>query len=152
MKVRADVACVNLTRRRIPVALVQRVVARAVSLFERSGSVAVSVVFVGERRMRTINRTWRKRDCPTDVLSFGFLERTDMPFGAGLRDSKHLGEIVICPAYAAVHGLPGARGLATLAVHGVVHVYGIDHERSDAEHRKTIAIQKRILAKFFKDQ
>jgi len=84
----------------------------------------VTLAFVGDRAIRTLNRKWMKKDKPTDVLSF--------PLGETGPDGKYyLGDIVIAVPVAARqardkgHGLD--RELRLLAIHGYLHLLGYDH-------------------------
>jgi len=84
----------------------------------------VSLAFVGERAIRTLNRKFMKKDRPTDVLSF--------PLGEKGPDGKfYLGDIVIAVPVAARqardkgHSLD--RELRLLAIHGFLHLLGYDH-------------------------
>ena len=84
----------------------------------------VTLAFVGERAIRTLNRKWMKKDKPTDVLSFPLGEK-------GPDGTFYLGDIVIAVPVAARqarakgHGLD--RELRLLAVHGYLHLLGYDH-------------------------
>lgn len=88
------------------------------------------MVLVTDARMRGLNRAWRGVDRPTDVLSF------PMRDGAS-PDSRpaipHLGDIVIARGIAArqarVLGHSLATELRVLALHGLLHLLGHDHER-----------------------
>ncbi len=88
----------------------------------------VGLRFNGHRAMRGMNRSFRGLDYATDVLSFP---------GTVNEEGVHLGDIVICvpvarcQAEAAGHGL--ARELRVLALHGVLHCLGYDHERDEGE-------------------
>ena len=84
----------------------------------------VSLAFVGDRAIRTLNRKFMKKDRPTDVLSF--------PLGEKGPDGKfYLGDIVIAVPVAfrqarqKGHGLD--RELRLLAIHGFLHLLGYDH-------------------------
>jgi probable rRNA maturation factor len=77
---------------------------------ERMGE--VSVVLVGPETIRDLNLRFRKRDEPTDVLSF----EVDGPYG------EMVGEIVICPECASPQ-----MGVEELVVHGALHLSGMDH-------------------------
>lgn len=94
----------------------------------------VSVLLVGERAMRALNRRWRGLDRPTDVLSFSQREGA----GGGLHPEL-LGDVVICvpvarrQAAAAGHCL--AAELDRLAVHGLLHLAGHEHEGDPARAR-----------------
>jgi probable rRNA maturation factor len=84
----------------------------------------VNLVFVGERAIRTLNRTYRKKDAPTDVLSF--------PMGTRGPDGRyHLGDIVISVPVARAEARRNGRSLdremGILAIHGFFHLLGHDH-------------------------
>lgn len=90
----------------------------------RLPSPEVSLAFVGEQAIRTLNRKFMKKDRPTDVLSF--------PLGEKGPDGKfYLGDIVIAvpvafrQARAKGHSLD--RELRLLAIHGYLHLLGYDH-------------------------
>jgi probable rRNA maturation factor len=84
----------------------------------------VSVVLAGDRLLRRLNRDFRGKDRPTDVLSFP---------GAG--GDEGLGDVVISVPTAARnarrlgHSVP--RELDILTLHGFLHVLGYDHETDD---------------------
>ncbi|MBE3124871.1 MAG: rRNA maturation RNase YbeY [Acidobacteria bacterium] len=94
----------------------------------------VTLVFVGERAIRTLNRKFLKKDKPTDVLSF--------PLGEKGADGKfYLGDIVIAvpvafrQSRAKGHSLD--RELRLLAIHGFLHLLGYDHSAGiEDEERK----------------
>lgn len=84
----------------------------------------VSLSFVGERAIQTLNRKFMKKDKPTDVLSF--------PLGEKAADGKYyLGDIVIAVPVAARQarqkGSSLDRELRLLAIHGFLHLLGYDH-------------------------
>jgi probable rRNA maturation factor len=80
----------------------------------------VGVIFVDELRIAELNGTYRGKPAPTDVLSFPVDGDADLP--AGL--PRQLGDLVVCPAVATAEGTP----IATLLVHGALHLVGYDHE------------------------
>ena len=81
----------------------------------------VGLALVSDRRMRELNRTYRGEDAVTDVLSFP----GDEPDGT-------LGDIVIATGVARrqarAAGHPLATELRVLALHGLLHLAGYDHE------------------------
>jgi len=84
-----------------------------------------SVCVVSDRGIRRYNRLFRSRDEATDVLSF--------PAGSGRKGtSNYLGDIVISAetarANAAHYGVRLEEELKLLALHGVLHLLGHDHE------------------------
>ena len=84
----------------------------------------LSVSFVDDRRMRELNREWRKIDRTTDVLSF--------PQGGG-PDYTLLGDIVISIGTAKRHSVKYGNTLREeikkLIVHGILHLLGYDHKK-----------------------
>jgi probable rRNA maturation factor len=88
----------------------------------------LAIELVGEERIRELNREHRRRDRPTDVLSFPVDERG--PAGG----PRELGDVVICPEH--------TQDLAEAVVHGVLHLCGYDHETDRGE---MLALQRRVL-------
>lgn len=89
---------------------------------------SLSVLFTSDRRMRELNREWRQKDRPTDVLSFP---------GADTPEGRHLGDVAIsvptARRQAAEAGHSLERELRILLLHGVLHCLGYDHEEDDGE-------------------
>jgi probable rRNA maturation factor len=83
----------------------------------------VGVAFVDERRIAELNTEHRGKPSATDVLSFPIDGRALLPEGV----PRQLGDLVVCPAVASAEGTP----IATLLVHGVLHLVGYDHETDD---------------------
>ena len=87
----------------------------------------VSVLYCGDRRMAGLNRRWRRKHGPTDVLSFP----------AGESGARFLGDIVISVPYATRQARrrsdPPSREMDRLLVHGYLHLLGYDHETDDGE-------------------
>jgi len=104
-------------------------------------SVVLSVRVVGRTRSRSLNAHYRHKDKPTNVLSFS---------GAGSApDGRYfLGELVICAPVVAREALTQAKTLeshwAHMTVHGVLHLRGFDHERTN-EAAKMAAREIQIL-------
>jgi probable rRNA maturation factor len=103
-------------------------------LFEaRAKRVRLSVLLCGDRRMRVLNRRFRRIDRPTDVLSFSSFEAAESR--AAARRGEFLGDLVIDVPYAARqarrlgHGL--GREVQILLAHGLLHLLGYDHETDD---------------------
>ena len=91
---------------------------------------ALSVVFVGPQEIRSMNRCYRGKDYPTDVLSFSY-GRIKM------EGRSFLGEIVIAPAIAVNHairyGITPEKEIRKLLAHGTLHLLGYDHERDNGQ-------------------
>ncbi|MFO1117564.1 MAG: rRNA maturation RNase YbeY [Beijerinckiaceae bacterium] len=120
---------------------VRQVVARAIKAcgphFNRDDEPELCVLLCSDARMRQLNRTWRGKDRPTNVLSFPADARTQ------------LGDIAI--AYetvlreAAEEGKSVSAHLAHMVVHGSLHLAGFDHE-SDEEAEEMEMLERRVLA------
>jgi len=94
-----------------------------------TSSLAIRVVDAAESQ--ELNRTYRDKDKPTNVLSFPF----DLPPGI---EESHLGDLAICAEVVAKEaqeqGKPLAAHWAHMVVHGVLHLRGFDHiEDADAD-------------------
>ncbi|MXQ11879.1 rRNA maturation RNase YbeY [Microvirga makkahensis] len=93
---------------------------------EAEGEFEASVMLTDDAHIRELNRTWRGKDKPTNVLSFPAPEQ---PGAAGPR---HLGDIAL--AYETLvreseeESKELAHHFAHLIVHGVLHLLGYDHE------------------------
>jgi probable rRNA maturation factor len=105
----------------------RRLRARAAAFLEALGrpEAEVSILLVGDRRIRSLNRAWRGKDRATDVLSFPLSD----PPGIG----PLLGDVVIsietASRRARGEGRPVTRELDRYLAHGLLHLLGFDHER-----------------------
>jgi probable rRNA maturation factor len=126
-------------QRRVDPARLERVLAGAASALDVRGEVAL--VLSGDRLLRRLNREYRGKDKPTDVLSF-----------PGSGDEGGLGDIVISVETAARN----ARGLGrtlpqeldVLALHGFLHVLGHDHATDDGSmDRLERRLRRRLLGR-----
>ena len=102
---------------------------------ERLPHAEVSILLVGDRAMRTLNRRYRGKDRATDVLSFSMQTERSACIGQGL-----LGDIVVCipvaERQARAAGETTASEIDRLLVHGFLHLLGYDHERGESEARR----------------
>jgi len=120
-----DVVVLNRQRRRrVDVVRLRRVLRGAARALGASGELAL--VLSGERFVHRLNREYRGKDRPTDVLSFP---------GAG--GEEGLGDVVISVPTAERNarrlGRTLPQELDVLALHGFLHVLGHDHETDDGE-------------------
>ena len=88
----------------------------------------LSVLFIGDRAMRTLNHAWRNRDKTTDVLSFPLREGRFPHIQPDM-----LGDIVISVPVAVRQADEAGHSLTVelerLLVHGLLHLLGYDHEQ-----------------------
>lgn len=137
---RLDVVLLNRQRRRrVDPARLRRVLGGAAEALRARGE--VSLVLAGDRLLHRLNRDFRGKDRPTDVLSF--------PGDGG---EAGLGDVVVSVETAERN----ARGLGrtllqeldVLALHGFLHVLGYDHEADDGTmDRLERRLRKRLLGR-----
>jgi probable rRNA maturation factor len=129
------VEVVNGTRTAIDEELVARLVATVLEAEGVHGA-EVAVEFVGERRIRELNRRHRGSDEVTDVLSFPLEDWEDevatAEGAAATGPPLLLGDVVICARralrQARADALPPSLEIAVLLAHGTLHLLGRDHE------------------------
>lgn len=111
---------------------------------------ALTVVLTDDAEICALNRTWRGKDQPTNVLSFPAGESPDTAYDLD-GDSPHgggvlLGDIVIAfetsAAEAIEKDIPLADHVSHLVVHGTLHLLGLDHrDDRQAEHMEDLERQ-----------
>ncbi|MFZ5475714.1 MAG: rRNA maturation RNase YbeY [Myxococcota bacterium] len=98
----------------------------------------LSVLLCDDAFIRNLNAQWRKKDQPTDVLSFP------------MDEDDNLGDVVIsvetARRQAEEHGHSLERELRVLLVHGLCHVLGFDHETGEADAAEMRAKEAELLA------
>lgn len=112
----------------------------------------VSISFVDNEQIRIINRDYRGKDQPTDVISFALEEMGEGEIEIiGADIPPVLGDIIIsvpkAKEQATEYGHSLMRELGFLAVHGFLHLLGYDHE-TEEEEKEMFAKQEQILEKY----
>jgi rRNA maturation RNase YbeY len=118
------------------------------------GACELSLMLVGDQAIRRLNRQFRKKDTPTDVLAFSQLEEPGVPSRSWARVANRratvLGDVVISVDTAVRQarrlGVAPAARLRTLLIHGFLHLIGYDHERSKREASRMRAREMRLAA------
>jgi len=127
------------------------------------GDVEVSLLFVDEEAIASLNQRFLGREGPTDVLAFP-IEDEPAPGGrspdlGGTGPGSEpldeplvlLGDVVVCPAVAArqaeEHAVTYEDEIALLVVHGLLHLLGMDHGQ-EAEAERMEALERRLLARY----
>lgn len=101
-----------------------------------SGSVSVSVLIVGDRKMKAINKQYRNKDYSTDVLSFPTYDPTQPLDEGGFSHAEELGLVLgdIVVAYPQAVKIAADKRryldeiLCDLVEHGLLHLLGIHHD------------------------
>lgn len=126
-----------------------------------SQPLALTIRVVGAAESRRLNRTWRGKDKPTNVLSFpamdmGSDERVHKKSSASptafrLQPTAHLlGDLAVCAPVVRREAREQGKALhahwAHMIVHGVLHLLGYDHE-NDRDAARMEALEVRILSR-----
>lgn len=132
----------NLTKTKISVKFLQKAAQAAFAVLAvcpgGSGEEKeISLVFVGDAKMRALNKKYRGKDKTTDVLSFEEVNEVFICLPQAKRQAKLLKTSL-------------KNELTRLLTHGIVHLAGYDHEKSAQEAERMFAIEKKILNKIEK--
>jgi probable rRNA maturation factor len=111
---------------------------------------SASLLFTADAEVHALNRDWRERDKPTNVLSVPMLDRAELlelgPDGPPVM----LGDVALayetCAREAAEKGIPLEHHAVHLIVHGLLHLAGYDHELGDADAEAMEALEVKALA------
>jgi probable rRNA maturation factor len=120
--------------------LLSKIAHRALEVLGLS-KVELSIALVSDAHIKRLNKLYRNKDKPTDVLSF--------PIGEKVEDWLILGDIVISvdtakrQAQELGHSLE--EELKRLLVHGLVHLLGYDHELGGEEEKKFFELEEFVL-------
>jgi probable rRNA maturation factor len=130
----------------------QNIVEKSLLAEDAPSNAEITLVITGQERMQQLNREYRGKDRPTDVLSFSMSESRDQEDDGFISPPDgiiHLGEIVISYPQAALQAEERSHSIreevAVLIIHGVLHILGYDHEKLEMEPAMT-AREKEILA------
>ncbi|WP_088103388.1 rRNA maturation RNase YbeY [Halalkalibacter urbisdiaboli] len=132
--------------------LVNQIVEKASQMEGLRGEVELSVTFVDDNRIQEINKEYRDKDQPTDVISFALNEQGEDELDI-LSDElpNMLGDIIISVPriheQAEEYGHSFERELAFLTIHGFLHLLGYDHITEDGE-KEMFARQEDILTEY----
>ncbi|NPV82121.1 MAG: rRNA maturation RNase YbeY [Candidatus Aminicenantes bacterium] len=113
----------KLKKNPVPLTRLKSLLQRLGRRYRVSGAEVV-LTLVGPRAIRSLNRKYRHKDRPTDVLSFSLKEK-------GPDGKFYLGDIIICPevarkqAHKQGHSL--LREIEILTIHGFLHLLGFEH-------------------------
>ncbi len=101
-----------------------KAVAKKVLKERNKEKIDLSIVFVGQERMKKLNQKYRRKNKLTDVLAFG----------------EGLNEIVICPQEVKKNAKRFdsvfKKELARVLIHGILHLLGYNHEKGGKEAEK----------------
>ncbi len=111
------------------------------------GRDTVSIILMDDAAITDYNARYRRRKGPTNVLSFPAAEEMALP--AGMLPDNELGDILISVETAAreadTAGISLHQRLTELIIHGLLHLLGLDHERSEEEARRMRKREEQLL-------
>jgi probable rRNA maturation factor len=120
-------------------------IAKKVLNDEKRNKIELSVVFVGKKEIQKLNKKYRLKNRPTDVLSFAYQD------SLGYSPTGEAGEIVICPPVIKENAKkfkePFSRELNRIFIHGLLHILGYDHEKTEKEAKIMEKKQESYLSK-----
>ena len=132
--------------------LAERAVAALAQVAPELGNqrLSASILFADDAEVHVLNREWRGKDKPTNVLSFPMLERQDLLDLSPDGPPELLGDIALaletCEREAAEKGLRLDQHATHLIVHGLLHLAGHDHEISPEDARIMEQLEIKTLA------
>jgi probable rRNA maturation factor len=119
---------------------------------EAGSDVELGLFIASQERVQELNRNYRGKDEPTDVLAFSAREEIEVdfpPFVMPPDGISHLGEVIISYPQAAIqaeeHQHSIKREIIILIIHGVLHLLGYEHDKPELE-RVMRAIEAEILS------
>lgn len=110
----------------------------------------LTIIITTNRTIRRYNREYRKKDRPTDILSFPFYPelKAGERIVAHERETEILGDLILSAAYIAAdanaYGVTLNERLRTLLVHGICHLLGYDHI-TDREYAAMQAVENSLI-------
>lgn len=124
-------AFTNKTKQKIPSGYFLSVLKNFLKKMKIKNPVEVNLIIVGKTRIQKLNNIYRKKNKPTDVLSFPI----DITNPKQLQATSYkliLGDIYICPQ------MVDEGELKNTFLHGLIHLIGYDHEKSEKEWEKIL--------------
>lgn len=137
---------INRTGGKVKEELVKKWV-KEIFKFLKIKNAEISVAIVDNNTIKKINKKYRNKNKPTDVLSFEEKDLEKFPGSA----KNFLGEIIISFQKVVEESKEDKETIEEtfkkLLTHGILHLLGYDHEKSKKEERKMLLLQEKILKK-----
>ena len=117
------------------------------TVFPGKTNISLSINFVGEKRIKNINKIYRKKDAVTDVISFANIDNDFI----SQKGEVDLGDVFICTKQisrqARENNVSFQEENIRIIIHGLLHLKGYDHViKKDAE--KMFSLQEKLIKKF----
>jgi len=109
-------------------------------------NISVNLILTDNEYIKTINNEYRGKDEPTDVISFAY---RDNPFPIIDNPMEELGDIYMSLEKAADQAVEYETTLTDelkrLIIHGILHLLGYDHEKSEDDEKRMISLEEKIF-------
>jgi len=134
---------VNKAKARLPLSKKEiSLIAKAVfGALKIKSSPIFSITLLSEMEIAKLNKAYRQKDKPTDILSFPMAD-----------EEGGIGDIFLAPSFIAKQlkkeKKTAKRWYTRLIIHGLLHLYGYDHEK-EADYRKMFKLEQKIYNNFF---
>ncbi len=141
----------NFTKTKISQTFLEKIAFQTLKFLKTEGKIELSLALVGAKRIKALNKKYRKISRITDVLAFGESPAKKDGFVEPPDKVRRLGEIIICldaaRTQAKIFGHPFKKELAILLVHGILHLLGWSDETSK-EKKRMQNIEKKLYETF----
>jgi probable rRNA maturation factor len=141
----------NRAHARVPVTLLEGILDKAIKKYGgrlKNIPTRTDLVFLRNAAIANLNKVYRKKKGPTDVLSFSYIQHK--PWGAGR--PLEIGDIFIAPKEAEKraknHGNSLRIEIGFLFLHGVLHILGFDHEKNKKEESRMARAENALIKAF----
>jgi len=123
-----------------------RDIARKVFTITKTDNVHVAIIITDDLEIQKINSEFRGKDKPTDVISFAY---RDEPFPINEGIAEELGDLYIsidtARKQAVEYGVTLADELKRLTIHGILHLLGYDHEKSEEDESIMTSLEDKLF-------
>lgn len=123
-----------------------REIAQKVFTITKTDNVHVAIIITDDLEIQKINLEFRGKDKPTDVISFAY---RDEPFPINEDIAEELGDLYIsietARKQAAEFGVTLADELKRLTIHGILHLLGYDHEKSEEDESIMMSLEDKLF-------
>ncbi|MFA5431393.1 MAG: rRNA maturation RNase YbeY [Candidatus Paceibacterota bacterium] len=126
----------NLSKKykKIDELFLKKVAAKVLRAEGNKKKIELSIAIVNPEEIKKLNKEYREINKPTDVLSFGEI-------------GGDISEIVICPEEVEKNGEDFKKQLTLVLIHGILHLFRYDHEKTKQEAEKMFQKQEEYLSK-----
>ena len=124
----------SLKYKKIDTVFLKKVATKVLKGEKNKKKIELSIAIVNPQEIKKLNKEYRKKNKPTDVLSFGEI-------------GGDITEIVICPEEVEKNGKDFKKELTLVLIHGILHLFSYDHEKTKKEAEKMFQKQEEYLSK-----